>query len=853
MIANLSIIKDSLTVRVLYSLGGINNIRFISEIQMLTIIIHPQKSKIIVLPVKGNAKETVFYGILTLKQTPKGARVGKFRLKQGEKEEFRPPDELIELLRLADKILIAEGNEVSEAAFKELIAAYQLDYGYASACRLCLLEGRYTNVNNNPIRFHEEEVCKECAVKELTRELRKSKIGKHGQERLVRILLGTKNLDKVLAMFSPDKLDSGLTKFDTVEASRVDFSVKVKELPIRQELKKILLNQLQELLPVQALSVKAGLLVGRNQLIISATATGKTLVGELAGIQNILKKKGKMLFLVPLVALANQKYEQFTRRYSPLAQTSLRVGTSRIIKDTKGIRTSLSSDIIVGTYEGLDFIIRSGNKKSLKSIGTIVIDEVHMLEDKERGHRLDGLIARLKFIAPDAQFIYLSATVGKPDWFAEKLGAELIEFEERPVPIERHLIFSPEYEKKRLIERLARQEYENKSSKGFHGQTIVFTNSRRNCHTLADGLVIKALPYHAGLSYSERKKVEEKFWKGKLPVVVTTAALAAGVDFPASQVIFDSLAMGIEWLTVREFQQMLGRAGRPDYHDRGIVVLLADPEKRFGKGDTEDEIAFRLLRGQLEHFGMDYGEDELLEETLSNTVVSRRFQDLKKMNELLLGEGDIDYLLKKLTEYGFIEKKNAEYFPTELGKIVVSHFLSVEQTFLIKEAVIKVTDPVDIVTELGTLDSVYFRYAAQLSDALGTDIPARVFGAGLDIVFSSDGFSKLKENLCRTMLDFAREFMACKCKDAPYCECAEKKFSARVIELCKEGLSPVEIIDELTKQYGVYAYAGDVLNYLDQAARSLEAVELIAGICGRKELSEKARELRERMEAGQVR
>ncbi|MBU4491525.1 MAG: DEAD/DEAH box helicase, partial [Euryarchaeota archaeon] len=544
----------------------------------------------------------------------------------------------------------------------------------------------------------------------------------------------------------------------------------------------------------------------------------------------------------------NQKYEQFNKRYSSVASISQRIGTSRIIKGTKGVRTSISSDIIVGTYEGIDFIIRSGKAKMLGDIGTVVIDEVHMLEDKERGHRLDGLIARLKFIAPNAQYIYLSATVGKPDWLSEKLGAALIEFEERPVPIERHLIFAPEYEKKRLIERLARQEYDKSSSKGFRGQTIVFTNSRRNCHVLADGLLIKAMPYHAGLSYYERKKVEEKFGRGELPVVVTTAALAAGVDFPASQVIFESLAMGIEWLNVREFQQMLGRAGRPDYHDLGVVVLLADPEKKFGKGDTEDEIAFRLLRGELEHFGVDYGEDELLEETLSNIVVTQKLPDIRKINGLLLGEGNLNYLLDKLTEYGFIEKTGSVFHPTKLGSIVASHFLSVEQTFLIKNAVLDGCEPLDIVTELETLDAVYFRYASQLSDALGTDLPTRVFGAGLDIVFSADGFSKLKENLRRTMLDFAREFMSCTCKDSPYCGCAEKKFSARVIELCAEGLSPDGIIAELEKQYGVYAYAGDVLGYLDQAARALEAVELIAGIYGKKELSEKARGLRERME-----
>ncbi len=111
-------------------------------------------------------------------------------------------------------------------------------------------------------------------------------------------------------------------------------------------------------------------------------------------------------------------------------------------------------------------------------------------------------------------------------------------------------------------------------------------------------------------------------------------------------------------------------------------------------------------------------------------------------------------------------------------------------------------------------------------------------------------FSKLKENIKRTMLELAREFMSCTCKDSPYCGCAERKFSARVIELCAGGLSPDGVIAELTKQYGIYAYAGDVLGYLDGAARALEAVELIAGSCGKKELGEKARGLRERMEGG---
>jgi helicase len=120
---------------------------------MLSVIIHPQDSKILVLPIKDNAKEPVFQGFLTLKKTPKGARAGKFRIKHEEKEEYRPPNELIELLRLADKILIAEGNEESEAGFKEMLTAYQLDYGYTNTCRLCIVAGKYTTIIATPSAF----------------------------------------------------------------------------------------------------------------------------------------------------------------------------------------------------------------------------------------------------------------------------------------------------------------------------------------------------------------------------------------------------------------------------------------------------------------------------------------------------------------------------------------------------------------------------------------------------------------------------------------------------------------------------------------------------------------------------
>jgi archaea-specific helicase len=204
-------------------------------------------------------------------------------------------------------------------------------------------------------------------------------------------------------------------------------------------------------------------------------------------------------------------------------------------------------------------MIRCGQK--MQNIATVVIDEVQMLEDPERGHRLDGLVARLKYLAPQAQFLYLSATIGLPKTLAKKLNCQLVRYDDRPVALERYLLFTERKQKIPTIKKLTTEEYTNTSSKGFRGQTIIFTNARARCHTIADALGMRAAAYHAGLTSQERREVETKFLGGKLMAVVTTAALGAGVDFPASQVIFDALSHG-PGLAFRAGVQPDGRPGR---------------------------------------------------------------------------------------------------------------------------------------------------------------------------------------------------------------------------------------------------------------------------------------------------
>ncbi|WP_136603547.1 DEAD/DEAH box helicase [Salinigranum halophilum] len=675
--------------------------------QVDTLFLHERGENFLVV-VQRDGKR-VFRAILELKETSAGPRPAKFRIKRGSSEEPRDPQQFVELARRASRIRISQQTSAgARDRLKEMLDGYQLEALTVRTCRYCASNGRYSPITaDTAIKADRDHVCPDCARRELERELSYSgSITGAAKDRLEELLLQTQDLDKVTNLLQGG-LNPDLTKFDEVSATVEDVDpVPTSSLALHPTLQSRVEGRFDSLLPVQSLSVENGLFEGRDQLVVSATATGKTLVGELAGLDRVLKGKGKLLFLVPLVALANQKHEDFEERYGDVANVTIRVGASRISDSNASFDPS--ADIIVGTYEGIDHALRTG--KDLGDIGTVVIDEVHTLKEDERGHRLDGMISRLKYYCErraerkqrydGAQWIYLSATVGNPEWLARRLEATLIEFEERPVPIERHVTFADGQEKARIIDKLVKREFDSESSKGYRGQTIVFTNSRRRCHELARKIGYDAAPYHAGLDYGRRKRVERQFGNQDLAAVVTTAALAAGVDFPASQVVFDSLAMGIEWLSVQEFEQMLGRAGRPDYHDRGRVYLLVEPDCSYhGSMEmTEDEVAFKLLKGEMEDVATVYDEAAAAEETLANVIVAGK--RAKRLNDRMLGDIDTTRAVGRLLEWEFIDG----FEPTPLGAAVCRHFLAPSEAFTLLDCIRKGFDPYEVVATMELRD-----------------------------------------------------------------------------------------------------------------------------------------------------
>jgi helicase len=201
---------------------------------------------------------------------------------------------------------------------------------------------------------------------------------------------------------------------------------------------------IDKLRPAQSKSLKAGLLDGKSLLVCTPTASGKTVVAELAFMNSILNRRGKAIYIVPLKALATEKYKDFSRKYSKLINIGMSIG------DFDSSDPYLHTfDLIITTSEKLDSLIRH-HAPWLRDIAVIIIDEVHLLNDSGRGPTLEILITMLKLLIKDAQFIALSATIGNEKELAEWLDAKLVDDKWRPVELHKGIYFDGkiEFEKK---------------------------------------------------------------------------------------------------------------------------------------------------------------------------------------------------------------------------------------------------------------------------------------------------------------------------------------------------------------------------------------------------------------------
>jgi helicase len=406
--------------------------------------------------------------------------------------------------------------------------------------------------------------------------------------------------------------------------------LKIDELPIPDSAKRVLLTSgLTELYPPQEEAVLAGALDGKNLVLASPTASGKTLVAELCALKHVLEGDGKVLYLSPLRALASEKWEEFKKYTTVKKRNGRRVSVGISTGDYDSSDPWMGKyDIIVTTNEKADSLLRH-RAKWVSDVSLVVADEVHLLNEPERGPTLEVVLARLMQVNPDIQLLVLSATIKNVEEVAEWLKAIPVTTEWRPVTLREGVFHHDEIMFKdggaQKIEKTTKDPtinlalYTVKSG----GQALAFAGTRRNSISLAKKIAAKTAPllskplkrsleqlseqvlatgartriseqlaevvskgaafHHAGLGGSHRKLIENSFREGKIKILTATPTLAFGVNLPARVVIVNEYrryepGYGYYPIAVLEYKQMAGRAGRPRYDKVGDSILIAKTE-----------------------------------------------------------------------------------------------------------------------------------------------------------------------------------------------------------------------------------------------------------------------------------
>ncbi|WP_369907345.1 DEAD/DEAH box helicase [Vulcanisaeta sp. EB80] len=511
--------------------------------------------------------------------------------------------------------------------------------------------------------------------------------------------------------------------------------LRVEDLPLPDVLRNFIARErgITELYPPQEEAVRKGLFDGKNLLMCTNTATGKTLMAELAMVNAVLTRGVKAIMAVPLRALAYEKARDL-RVYEKLG-VRVAVTTGEYDKEDAWL---MNYDIVMTTYEKLDSLLRH-RVDWLRQVGVLIIDEIHYVDDDKRGPIIESIVAKVRSLGLNTQIIALSATVGNAKDIAKYLDAEAVESEWRPVRLREGVYYDG------IIyysdgDRVAIKDLGNPilsltmDTLLNGGQTLIFTNSRSNTVKLAQQVaqyicnygvkviepreltkvsnaVIEASQsrllgdelakvikcgvsfHHAGLDMDVRSIIENSFRDRLLKVVVATTTLAAGVNLPARRVIIHEYrryepGIGMEELPVMEYKQMAGRAGRPGLDPYGEAILIARGEDEIdylmknyisarveevrSKFLTDKNLATHLLSAIASGYASSMGE---VLNFVSSTLgyLQGGFDKNAFLRELLRRR--VEDIINFLVESGFLERHDDGVAATALGSLLNNTYL----------------------------------------------------------------------------------------------------------------------------------------------------------------------------------
>jgi len=658
--------------------------------------------------------------------------------------------------------------------------------------------------------------------------------------------------------------------------------VKITDLIIPEPVKEITIRSgIVELYPPQEEAIRAGALKGRNLVLASPTASGKTLIAEFCALKHILEKNGKIIYLTPLRALANEKFEEF-KKYASIRKT-----------DAKRVRIGISTgdfdssdpwlerhDIIIGTNEKADSLLRH-RAKWMDEISLIVADEVHLLNDAERGPTLEVVLARLMQINPDMQILALSATINNVEEIAEWLKADYVTTEWRPILLREGVLLHDEIQFKdgdaRKIEKRTKNLAINLalSTVKSGGQALIFASTRKNAVMLAKkvaGEIEEVLSkpakrtleheaerilatgektriseslaelvksgtafHHAGLGGGHRRIIEDSFRQGKIKVLTATPTLAFGVNLPARTVVIQDYrryepGYGYYPISVLEYKQMAGRAGRPKYDKVGEAVLtaktadeadylmenyiLARPERIWSRLAVE-----RILRSHvLATIAADFAHTERgIYDFFGRTFYAHQY-DVGAIKSI------IAKILKYLYDEEMVDVSRENIFATKFGKRVSELYIDPVSAVIIRDALRRKTTNL---TDLSLLHMI--AHTPDMGPAL------RPYARELDEVAVF-----MEEHKTEFLVDVPSEWE----DHFAYEQFLGEVKTAMVLKAWIEEISEDEIIEKFRAQ------PGDLYRTIENAKWLLYAAHELATLFGNKQVLPQTTQLMERVEKG---
>jgi replicative superfamily II helicase len=332
-----------------------------------------------------------------------------------------------------------------------------------------------------------------------------------------------------------------------------------------------------------------------NLIIAAATSAGKTVCAEMFISHEVRERGGKAMYLAPLKALSQEKIDdwQDDKHHFKDLNLSICTGDYRLTAARK--KELEESNIILMTSEMLNSRCRNDKSEKnqfLRDIGTLVVDESHLLTVPGRGDHLEAGLMKLTMINPEVRVVFLSATMPNVDeiseWVSYALTGRdtyLLESTYRPCPLTLHYESYwdmggtyDENEAQKVNQALAIIEsYPD-------DKFLVFAHTKRTGEMMKK--MIKSTGeqcefHNADLEKKKRVELEHKFRTDpKFRCIVATSTLAWGLNMPARRVIILGVHRGLDEVATYDVTQMVGRAGRVGYDPCGDAYILL-PESKF--------------------------------------------------------------------------------------------------------------------------------------------------------------------------------------------------------------------------------------------------------------------------------